>query len=314
MHFHRIKLPLACLAASVLLAYVSVTTVHAQGLDAIFTQQSGGDIDNINTTTGVSTSLYTATGHNWNGAAYNPVTKLLYIDDIGTTNFTTNQVITNTIYSFNPFQPASGVTEVGTISGYAAFTGAGFYNNLYYAIGTGSNQLVSYNLNGHSGSGLISQNSTQTLGGLGSGITGVSLGDLDFVGSTLYISAGTLTSTAVGAGVSATYTLYKYSTVTNTTTPILAVTESKIGVGISNDINSNQLIMFNSDGSIQTVDQTTGAESGSISLSGPAATGGAGDFTIVPEPRTYALWSMVLLLGLVALQRSLGSKVRLAQV
>src|SRR5580658_6700357 len=74
----------------------------AQGLDAIFVQQDGGEIDNINTATGSSTVLYTATGFNWNGTAWDQQNGLLYIDDIGESGFTANQVITNTIYSFNP--------------------------------------------------------------------------------------------------------------------------------------------------------------------------------------------------------------------
>ena len=290
-----------------------VGTADAQGLDSLFVQQSSGDIDNIVTATGVSTLLWSPpTGQNyyWNGAAYDQQNGLLYIDNIGEANFTPNQVITNTIYSFNPSKPSAGVTEVGTISGQFAFTGAGFYNGDYYAVGSGSSQLLAYNLSAAGGPQLVS---SQTLGGLGNGITGISLGDLDFVGSTLWISAGTVTSTNSGAGVSATYTLYKYTTVTNTSAAGLAanfpVSEgTEVGVGIAYDFHSDNLIMFNSDGTIETINQATGQETNSITITGPAASGGAGDYAIVPEPRTYAIWSMLFIFTLIFSHRALRTR------
>jgi hypothetical protein len=279
-------------------------------------QQDGGEIDNINTATGSSTVLYTATGFNWNGAAWDQQNGLLYIDDIGESGFTANQVITNTIYSFNPATPTAGVSEVGTISGQFAFTGAGFHNGLYYTIGSGSDDLLTYNLAGHTGSGNIALNSSQILGGLGTGITGVSLGDLDFVGNTLYVSAGTLTGTNSGATVSTDYTLYKYTTVGNTGPTGLAAnyptTEgtTSVGVGIAYDFNSGKLIMFNTNinnaaGTISQVNQNNGAQTGSIQLLGPAGSGGPGDFAIVPEPSTYAFWSMMFVFALVFSHRIL---------
>ncbi|MCE0497251.1 MAG: hypothetical protein LV481_04810 [Methylacidiphilales bacterium] len=294
-----------CLA--VIVYGFGVRTASAQtALDAIFVQQSSGDIDNIVTTTGVSTLLWsppTGKDYYWNGASYDRQNGLLYIDDLPTNGYSANTPITNTIYSFNPANPSGGVTEVGTITGQSAFTGAGFYNGLYYTIGSGSNLLLAYNLSAAGGPQLVS---SQTLGGLGTGITGLSLGDLDFVGSTLWISAGTVTSTNSGATISTEYTLYEYTTVTNTTTPALAVSEgTEVGVGIAYDFNSGNLIMFNSDGTIATVNPNTGAETDSITITGPAASGGAGDFAIVPEPNTYAFWSMFFILTLVFLHRTL---------
>jgi hypothetical protein len=296
-------------------------TANAQvSLDAIFVSEDTGDIENINTATGTSTILFTATGMDWNGAAYDAQNGLVYIDDIGTTNYEANQIITNTIYSFNPEAPSLGVKEVGTITGEGAFTGAGFHNGLYYAIGAGSDDLVTYNLSGHSGTGNIAQNSSQVLGGLGTSggnnITGLSLGDLDFVGNTMYISAGVVTSTNVNAGISTTYTLYKYTNVNNTSATGLAanfpVSEgtTNVGVGVAYDFNSNKLIMFNDNitndaGSIWLINQTNGAQSILGTLAGPAAAGGAGDWTIVPEPSTYAFWSMMLVFGLVFSHRAL---------
>jgi len=296
-----------CLAVVFYCLLMDSAPGQTTGLDALYVQQNGGAIDNINTVTGTSVNLAAFPTDYWNGAAYDHQNGLLYIDNIGEANFTTNQVITNTIYSFNPLNPGAGVTEVGTIAGQSAFTGAGFYNGLYYTIGTGSNQLEAYNLSAAGGPKLVS---SQTLGGLGSGITGLSLGDIDFVGNSLWVSAGTLTSTAAGAGVSSTYTLYHYTNVSNVTTPVLAVSEgTEIGVGIAYDYIRGQLIAFNSDGTIAQVNQSTGAESGSITLSGPAFTNaGAGDFAIVPEPGTYALWSMGLVFSLVFAHRALRQR------
>jgi hypothetical protein len=237
-----------CLAAVVYCFGFGTAGAQVANLDAIFVQQDGGEIDNLNTTTGASTLLYTATGLNWNGAAYDSQNGLVYIDDIGESGFEANQIITNTIYSFNPETPSAGVTEIGTISGQDAFTGAGFHDGLYYAIGSGSDDLVAYNLSSVTG-GVISQVSSQALGGLGTGITGLSLGDLDFVGNTIYVSAGTVTSTASGATVSTDYTLYKYTNVNNTSTAGLAYSTSEgttnVGVGIGYDFNSGKLVMFN---------------------------------------------------------------------
>ncbi len=280
----------------------------AQGLDALYVQQSSGAIMNINTSTGASTTLATFAGKYWNGAAYDQQNGLLYIDALPTNGYSANTPITNTIYSFNPSNPGAGVTLVGTITGQSAFTGAAFYNGDYYAIGSGSNQLVAYNLAAVGGPALVS---TQTLGGLGSGITGVSLGDLDLVGNTLWISAGTVTSTNSGAGISGTYMLYQYTTISNTTTPALAVSEgtTNVGVGIAWDFNTNKLIMFNvnagtgTNGSISLVDQSSGAQTLLSTLTGPAAAGGAGDFAIVPEPRTYAFWSIGVVFALVFAHR-----------
>ncbi|HUB68426.1 MAG TPA: hypothetical protein VL981_13150 [Candidatus Methylacidiphilales bacterium] len=296
------------------------TAASAQitGLDAIFVSQDTGDIDNIDTATGSSTILYVATGMNWNGAAYDAQNGLVYIDDIGSTTYEANKPITNTIYSFNPVTDA--LAEVGTITGQSAFTGAGFHNGLYYAIGSGSDDLVTYNLSGHSGTGNIAMNSSQVLGGLGTSggqtITGVSLGDLDFVGNTLYISAGVVTSTNTNAGISSTYTLYKYTNVNNTSATGMAANfpisegTTNVGVGVAYDFNSGKLIMFNDQvtndaGSIWQINQTNGAQTKLGTLTGPAAAGGAGDWTIVPEPSTYAFWSMILVFGLVFSHRAL---------
>lgn len=291
----KIRIGLLALTCSSL-----VDVASAAQLDAIFVSQGTGEIDNITTTgtTSPSTTLYTATGHNWNGAAYDPQNGLIYLDDLGSSTNTINQIITNTIYSFNPLNPSAGVTLINTVSGQAAFTGGAFHNGLYYVIPNGSDQLISYSISGST----ITQVSSQTLGGLGTGVAGLGLGDIDFVGSTLYISALKSNGTAFTS-----YELLKYTDVSNVSTPVYAVAESKSGVGISYDIVSGQLIMFNSDGTLNTVDPTTGAQTAYSSLSGPAASGGSGDFTIVPEPSTYAIWSMLLLGVLVAGHRKLRS-------
>ena len=298
-----------------------VGIAHAQGLNTtIYVQQSTGDIDSINPTTGVSTALWTPpSGQNyyWNGAAYDPQNGLLYIDDLPTNGYSANTPITNTIYSFNPRNPAAGVTEVGTITGQSAFTGAGFYNGDYYTIGSGSDNLLAYNLAAAGGPQLVT---SQTLGGLGTGITGVSLGDLDFVGNTLWVSAGTVTSTNSGATISGTYTLYKYTTVTNTTATGLAagfpVSEGAtyVGVGVAYDFVSGVLYVFNANGTIATIDQANGTESSFVTLTGPAVGGGAGDYAYVPEPSTYAFWSMLFIFTLVFSHRALRLRQKSDQV
>jgi hypothetical protein len=290
-------------------------SAQAQSLDAIFTQQATGAIIAVNPNTGNSSTIYTASGDYWNAAAYNPNNGLVYIDSVGGATFTTGVPVTNTIYSFNALNPSAGVTEIGTVTGQAAFSGAGFYNGQYYVIAAGSNQLESFNLTGLSGSGALTASSTQTLGGLGSNVTGLSLGDIEFIGNSLYISGY-----GVGSGAPATaYTLYKYADVSNTTTPTYAVSEgSETGVGLA--YYNNTLLVFNSDGTLDSINPTTGAETpyGINTLQGPAAGGGAGDFTVansitvVPEPKDYAIWFLLFVLGLVTVERKLswGAKLR----
>jgi len=288
-------------------------SAEASASETIFTSETTGNIYEIDAA-GVSTELGTSgalAGHFWNGAAYNPTNGLIYVADIGTTNYHANVVITNVIYSFNPSNPDGTLTEVGTISS-DAITGAGFHNGKYYTIGSGANTLTSYTLPS-SGTSLLTAASTQTLGNLGNdgsgtAIKGLSLGDLDFKGNSLYISAGTVTSTAANATINNTYILYEYADVSNLTTPTLMHTESKVGVGIGYDALTNTMTILNSDNTIDTINQTTGAVLSSVTITGPD-TGGAGDYTIltgvVPEPRDYAVICLGLILAIVALQRFL---------
>lgn len=303
-----------------------VESSKAQALDTIFTQETTGSIYNLNSTTGASNLLGTYTNganpHYWNGAAYDPTNGLMYIADIGTTNYAANTTITNNMYSFNPNNPGAGVTLIGQISA-SALTGAGWYNGTYYTIASGSNQIVGYDLAGHVGGGTINPLANAiTLTNLGAGVTGLSLGDIDFTGNTVYISAGTVNSQSQ---ISTTYTLYSYTITSPTTaTQNFAVTENlpngAVGVGIGYDNSTGKLTMIdtrNNLSGLDYVDPTTGAITAGPDIAAPD-TGGPGDYTTmfpapVPEPRDYAAISLGLILAIVAFQR-FSSRLALSRV
>jgi len=289
--------------------------IKAQALDTIFTQETTGSIYNLNSTTGASDLLGTYTnGANpffWNGAAYDSANGLMYVADIGTTNYVANTTITNNMYSFNPANPGAGVNLIGQISA-SALTGAGWHNGDYYTIASGSSQLVAYDLAGHTGGGTINAlPNAITLGNLGTGVVGLSLGDLDFIGNTVYISAGTVDSQG---NISTTYTLYSYTITSPTTaTQNFAIAESTlpngaVGVGIGFDSSTGQLVLIdnrNNSSGLDYIDPTTGAITVGSDMSGPDS-GGPGDYTTispVPEPSSYAVISLALLLALIASQR-----------
>ena len=309
------KLVIQLLVAYLLCTFAGLVKAQTASSETIFTSETTGNIYEINNATGVSTLLGTSgafSGDFWNGAAYDTTTGMVYVSNIGTTNYQPNLVITNTIYMFNPNNVSAGLTEVGTIRS-DAITGAGWHNGKYYVVGSGSNVLAAYTLPTSFSTAALTASSTQTLGGLGSGVTGLSLGDLDFIGNTLYISSGTVSSTAVNASVSAQYTLYKYADVSNVTTPVYAVGEGAtyVGVGLGYDPLTNNLYMLNANNTIGLVNQSTGVESGEFNITGPDP-GGAGDYTVligvVPESRDYAIICLGLILAMVASERILRQR------
>jgi len=168
------------------LSVFPIESLKAQALDTIFTQETTGSIYNLNSTTGASNLLGTFTNgsnpHYWNGAAYDPTNGLMYIADIGAANYSANTTITNNMYSFNPTNPGGGVTLVGQITA-SALTGAGWHNGIYYTIASGSNQLVGYDLAGHTGGGTINPLANAiTLTNLGTGRHGTVAGRCRFRG------------------------------------------------------------------------------------------------------------------------------------
>ncbi len=258
----------------------------------IFAQQNTGTIYQINQLSGVSTQVATESGHFWNGAAFNSQTGLVYISDVGTNNPLGGT--SNTLYSFNPAAPAAPIIQVGTVTGQNSFYDAGFYNNKYYTVPVGSNKLLSLTLPS-SGTAALTP-TQQTLGGLGTNVTGLLLGDIDFIGSSVYIyGTQIINGNSAGSNV-----LYKYADVSNLTSPTYTKVLSGTGAGLVYDPGLGKLIITNTDNSIYSVDPTTGTATSIGTITGPD-TGGNGDFAlIVAVPEPSAIWEGSIMLSLAA--------------
>ena len=285
---------------------------------SVFVSQADGAIYAINDATGATTAIHTADTHRWNGAAYDPVNKLIYMSDTGVTSSGYTTIATQRIYSYNAL--TNVLTQVGVINNQYALNGAGWYNGYYYTVPIGTNTLVGYNLAAiASGTGVIAPVSTLTLPGLLPGTaTGVYLGDIEFIGNNMYMSG---VGTAGGAQINANqYILYKYAISSSGTNPVISLSGTGpsfsvletgttgiaiTGPGLTYDGTSLLLISGSSAPDLFYVNQTTGALTFDRHITG--FTGGAGDYTagmmFTPEPST-------LLGGFAAAGMAVGTVIR----
>ena len=268
---------------------------------SVFVSQGTGAIYAINDATGVTTTIHAADSHRWNGAAYDPANKLIYMSDTGVTSSGYTTIATQTMYSYNAV--TNVLTEVGVINNQYALNGAGWYNGYYYSVPIGTNTLVGYNLAAiASGTGVISAVSSLTLPGLlPNTATGVYLGDIEFIGNNMFLSG---VGTAGGAQINANqYILYKYGISSSGTNPVISLSGTGpaysvletgttgipiTGPGLTYDGTSLLLITGSSAADLFYVNQSTGALTFDRNITG--FTGGAGDYTsgmmFAPEPST----------------------------
>ena len=222
-HIHRVT-PLRRGDLRVGLIFALICCVFAGRAFAqtsIFASQANGAIYAINDATGVTTTLHAADSHCWNGAAYVPVNKLIYMSDTGVTSSGYTTITTQTIYSFDAL--TNTLKEIGVVNNQYALNGAGWYNGYYYTVPIGTNTLVGYNFAAiASGTGVISPVSSLTLPGLQPGTaTGVYLGDIEFIGNNMFMSG---VGTASGAQINTNqYILYKYGLTSSGTNPNISL-------------------------------------------------------------------------------------------
>ena len=322
------RIALLCRGASrsgLLIALIlCVFATHGIAQVSVFVSQANGAIYAINDATGATTTIHAADTHRWNGAAYDPVNKLIYMSDTGVTSSGYTTIATQRIYSYNAVTDV--LTQIGVINNQYALNGAGWYNGYYYTVPIGTNTLIGYNFAAYAaGTGVINSVSTLTLPGIQPNTsTGVYLGDIEFIGNNMYMSG---VGTASGAQINANqYILYKYALTSSGTNPVIslsgtgpvyAVLETGTtgipitGPGLTYDGSNLLLITGSNAADLFYVNQSTGALSFDRDITG--FTGGAGDYTsgmmFAPEPST--MWGGgVTAFMAVAIIRRLGNRRR----